>query len=646
MELTIDQALQLAVEAHKAGKLQDAEALYRAILQSQPKHPDANHNLGVLAVSVNRADVALPLFKNAIDANPRQGQFWISYIDALIKEKQFDNARNLLSQAKKSGLVGERLDELEAKLTVSLLAQSSEASANKVATFTQQRKKVSAKQEKKKNSSSNQTSLNQAQNPSEVELNALLEHYQKGRYDLAENLAKTITQKYPDHQFGWKVIGAVFRQTGRLHESLNANQRAVAVSPNDAEAHYNLGNTLKELGRLDDAETSFKKAIAIKPGLAEAHSNLGNTLQELGRLEDAETSFKKAIAIKPGYAEAHNNLGNTLQELGKLEDAETSYKKAIALKPDYTEAFSNLSSTLLYLDKLNDATQVLLKIIEIDPEGDGLKACVGLAILNFLNGNRSSSKSFLLKSTKILNNKKPGLKNDVAYWNYLSKLLANQQNEIQKKIDNLEIQKLYVIGESHTLSSHETYIKTSQGHYLCQSFWIIGCKQWHLGNTLENKYKYKLKKIIQCIPSYSNILLSIGEIDCRIDGGILNHIKKYPVKDKSELINSTINDYLKYISKLLTPFSCNVTIQGVPCPNISVDNKNKDDISNLIELLKEFNVILKKQSHFYGFNFLDLHKLTDRGDGFSNGKWHIDQHHLSPAGMQEAWLTCFIPYSV
>ena len=54
MELTIEQALQRAVEAHKAGKLQDAEVLYRAILQAQPKHPDANHNLGVLAVSINK----------------------------------------------------------------------------------------------------------------------------------------------------------------------------------------------------------------------------------------------------------------------------------------------------------------------------------------------------------------------------------------------------------------------------------------------------------------------------------------------------------------------------------------------------------------------------------------------------------------
>ena len=52
MELTLDQALQKAVEAHKSGKLEEAERLYTAILKAQPKHPDANHNMGVLAVGL------------------------------------------------------------------------------------------------------------------------------------------------------------------------------------------------------------------------------------------------------------------------------------------------------------------------------------------------------------------------------------------------------------------------------------------------------------------------------------------------------------------------------------------------------------------------------------------------------------------
>ena len=67
MELTIEQALQQGIEAHKEGKVQDAEILYRNILKSQPLHPDANHNLGVIAVSVGKTNLALTLFKTALE---------------------------------------------------------------------------------------------------------------------------------------------------------------------------------------------------------------------------------------------------------------------------------------------------------------------------------------------------------------------------------------------------------------------------------------------------------------------------------------------------------------------------------------------------------------------------------------------------
>ena len=50
MELTVDQALQRGIAAIQR-QMQDAERLYRAILQAQPNHPDASHNLGVLAVA-------------------------------------------------------------------------------------------------------------------------------------------------------------------------------------------------------------------------------------------------------------------------------------------------------------------------------------------------------------------------------------------------------------------------------------------------------------------------------------------------------------------------------------------------------------------------------------------------------------------
>jgi Flp pilus assembly protein TadD/2-polyprenyl-3-methyl-5-hydroxy-6-metoxy-1,4-benzoquinol methylase len=243
--------------------------------------------------------------------------------------------------------------------------------------------------------------LNQTRSPPYIELETLLGFFKKGQYEIAQNLATDLTQQYPNHPFGWKVLGALFKHIGKLQDSVIANQKVLEISPNDAEAHSNLGITLKELGRLKEAESSYRKAIAInpdlaeayynlgitqqelgkleeaeascqkaiaiKPDMAEAHYNLGNIVKEFGRLQEAETSYKRAILIKPGYAEAHSNLGVTLQKLGRLEDAQTSYQKAIAIKPSYAQAYSNLGNTLKELGRLQDAQTSYQKAILIKP---------------------------------------------------------------------------------------------------------------------------------------------------------------------------------------------------------------------------------------------------------------------------------------
>ena len=333
MELTIEQALQQGVAAHNQGDLQEAERLYRAILESQPTHPDANHNLGVLAVSINQAEAALPLFKIALDANPKIEQFWLSYIDALIKENQIKNAKRAIKKANKKGFSGDKLNALSEKLYTETLTAN-------VSSVT----------------------------PPQQQLDSLLGHYQNGSFHEAEKLAISITKEFPKYQFGWKALGAILGQIGKNSEAVRANQTAVELSPQDAESHSNLGITLQELGRLEEAEVSHTQAIALKPDFAEAHCNLGITLQELGRIDEANASLTQAIALKPDFAEAHNNLGITLQELGRLDEAEASYTQAIALKPDYAEAHSNLGNTLTKLGSLDDAAASYMQAIAFKPD--------------------------------------------------------------------------------------------------------------------------------------------------------------------------------------------------------------------------------------------------------------------------------------
>ena len=324
MELTIEQALQQGVAAHREGKLSDAERLYRAILQSQPAHPDANHNLGVLAVSVNKVDAALPLFKTALEANPKIEQFWLSYIDALIKGQQFENAKQVFEQAKTQGVAEEKLDVLEDHLALIVQAPKSKLAEQK------RRKKKSRRQNVK------------GINPSQKQLSTLLEYYQNGRFNDTENLAMSLTQEFPKHPFAWKVLGAVLNQLGRIPESVVAKKKVVKLAPNEAEAHSDLGNTLKELGRLDEAEASYNQAIALKPDFAEAHSNLGVTLQELGRLDEAEASYKQAIELQSDFAGAFWNL-HTIEKT--IQGAEHWIDQCLIAEPTHLEA--NLTKAAL-----------------------------------------------------------------------------------------------------------------------------------------------------------------------------------------------------------------------------------------------------------------------------------------------------------
>ena len=328
MELTVDQALQQGVEAHKEGKLEEAERLYKAILQSQPLHPDANHNLGVLAVSVNKTEAALPLFRTAIEVDPKIEQFWLSYIDALIKEKQFYHAKQVIEQAKKQVIGGDRINSLEIQLSTEI------QKPNTVCVT-----------------------------PPQKLLDNLLGHYKSGRLGDAEKLSVKITQDFPNHQFAWKVLGVVFGTTGRKLAAVEANQAAVTLSPQDPEAHSNLGNTLKDLGRLDEAESSYNKAIALRPKCAKTHCDLGITLQKLGRLTEAEASYTRAIVLDPKYAEAHTNLGNTLKDIGRVDEAKACYSLAIELQPDCARANFNLGVLFQEINKLKEAEKCYSRAI-------------------------------------------------------------------------------------------------------------------------------------------------------------------------------------------------------------------------------------------------------------------------------------------
>ncbi|MDO8786816.1 MAG: tetratricopeptide repeat protein [Sulfuritalea sp.] len=391
---TLDQTLQQAIAHHKAGQLPDAERLYRAILQVQPNHPDANHNLGVLAAQVGQHIAGIPYLKSALAINPAQGQYSLSYAEALLATGQAIEALSVMEAAMQRGLDTAAAHALRAKAETATRSEfflTKSPKAGKAAI-----KKRTSKKDVRPTSKGAASALSLSQ----TEVNQLVALFKAGRHAELENRTRLLLERYPNSGFVWKVLGVslgmqgkdalpALRQASKLlpddaeaHNNLgNAMQylgqldnaiasfrRALEIEPDYAEAHYNLGNALKDLGQFDGAAASYRRALEIRSDYAEAHNNMGNALRDLGQLNEAVASCRRALEIIPDCAEAHNNLGNTLQDLGQFDDAIDSYRQALAITPNYAEAHNNLGNALKSLGQLDEASTSYRRALKIKPD--------------------------------------------------------------------------------------------------------------------------------------------------------------------------------------------------------------------------------------------------------------------------------------
>jgi tetratricopeptide (TPR) repeat protein len=308
---------QTALEHHQAGRLSQAEALYRQILQAEPGHPDALHLLGAIARQAGKPLVAADLINRAIIAKPSEPVFYNSL-----------------------GLVLRDLGRLD------------EAVAN-------YRKAISIR-------------------PDYVETHYNLGNVLQIQDRLDEAIAsyrKALAIR-PDYAEAHCNLGSALQAQGRLDEAVASYRRAISLRPNHAEAHANLGNTLQELGKLDEAIASYHRALAIKPDYAKARNNLGRALQEQGKFDEAIACYRQAITLRPDFAEVHCNLGGALRGKGTLDEAIASYRQALALKPGFAEALAGWGNALREQGHLDDAVACFRQALTIKP--DSVDAYIGL----------------------------------------------------------------------------------------------------------------------------------------------------------------------------------------------------------------------------------------------------------------------------
>ena len=220
-----------------------------------------------------------------------------------------------------------------------------------------------------------------ANDPNHVDalhLSGLIAAQTNNRRKAVELIGKAIAIQ-PDNAFLHCNLGLVFNELGEIGSAVASFDNAVAVKEDYPEAYYHRGNALKQLRSFEKAIASYDKATAIKPDYHLAHFNRGNAFWELNKYEAALESYDKVIAIKPDFAEAYSNRGVLLQQMNAFHAALESFDKAIAIKPDYYEAFSNRGVVLKELKAFDAALASFDKAIAIKP--DYYEACFNRGLL-------------------------------------------------------------------------------------------------------------------------------------------------------------------------------------------------------------------------------------------------------------------------
>ncbi len=234
-----------ALRDHQAGRLTEAERVYRQILEIDSRHADSRHLLGMIAYQAGRYETAIAMIREAIAINPSQGAYHSNL--GTIYQAQGD------------------LDEAAFCYKHALTLQPDLAKTHY-----------------------NLGTVLRGQNQLEGAAAC---------YEQALALLPTLCEAHYN-------LGNIFQAQGKLDDAVGSYELALAIDPLHYEGRHNLGNALQAQHKLADAMNCYEQALAVNPDYAKAHFSLGTVLHALGKLDEASARYRTALALQPDFAEA------------------------------------------------------------------------------------------------------------------------------------------------------------------------------------------------------------------------------------------------------------------------------------------------------------------------------------------------------
>jgi tetratricopeptide (TPR) repeat protein len=353
-------SIQDAIAHHQAGRLQEADTIYRRILDVDPGNFDALHLSGLVCHQMGNSPQAIALISQAVLIQPTNALARGNLASVYLACNRLDDAEACLRQA-----LTLKPDWDDGYNRMGVLFQV-RGDADQAGTFFRKSLELNA---------ANAEALNNLANI----------RRERGDFATAEELYKRTLTLRPDLAEAHNNLGGLYQRRGELDRAEQCYVQALALRPEDAESHNNLGTVFQQEGRLTEAEACFHKALEYKSEFAEALSNLGDVLQVLGRLDEAEAYCRSALALKPDYPEALSNLGAVLKGRGDLDAAEDCCRRALTLEPQYIGARINLGTILNERGQRAEAESCYRSALALDP--DSATAQFNLSMLLLLRND-------------------------------------------------------------------------------------------------------------------------------------------------------------------------------------------------------------------------------------------------------------------
>ncbi len=354
-QVPISEAMRMAIDHHQAGRLREAEIVYRAVLQSEPEHAGASYNLGLIALQSGRPREAVPVLRAALQADPNNAAYWMNYAVSLAGSGAPEAAQKVLVEARSRGFRGEALERLLAQ--VQRMMQSG-AVAAVVETVVD-------------GGVVGQRSPNLA---------ALLALHGAGQYGQAEAQARALLAEFPASAAVARVLGSSLLAQEKFESARQALAQAGESIPGDAQIQYLLGLALRRLRRNEEARAAFERSLALAPDDVEVLLNASANAVTLGDAAEARRYGEQALALQPDDINALRVLADAAMMEGSNEEAVELYGRGIGIDPKAADLYVNLGDALTNLGRPDEAVAEIEQALALQPGHPQAHSSVGRAL--------------------------------------------------------------------------------------------------------------------------------------------------------------------------------------------------------------------------------------------------------------------------